>query len=433
MSVCAAFDPAGPYAGQVLALADCHALALGTGGYQALAGFGAVLAALLTVFAALLGYRLMLGQGPSLGEGAGLLARVALVLALATQWPAYQALVFDVVMGAPRGLAGALAGAAGLGPVDPAAQAVQVDALLAQVSAVIATPDPAPALRPGLRVVAAQGLPDAVRTPVHWAGGLVVTTLLAGWLSMRLVAGVLLGLGPLLVGGLLFAGTRGLALGWVRVLVGATLGQVVVALVLGLELGLVQAQMAGLVQALGTAPVAMADGLLVTAGVFALVMLVGLIAMGGVASGLAWPKAWRQSARHDAVPMQAPALTVPIHHRTGTAQRVEQITAAARAMERRDAGRPVTMRMQTQIDRPSAQARDGRQAPQAALVIRLGQSARRGLPALRAPLTEKRQQKRRKGRNPMTSPMPRPPAGRWTGAWPRSARRGGPGWWRPWP
>jgi hypothetical protein len=63
MSVCAAFDPAGPYAGQVLALADCHALALGTGGYQALAGFGAVLAALLTVFAALLGYRLMLGQG----------------------------------------------------------------------------------------------------------------------------------------------------------------------------------------------------------------------------------------------------------------------------------------------------------------------------------------------------------------------------------
>jgi type IV secretion system protein VirB6 len=384
MSSCATFDPTGPYAGQALALADCHVLALATGGYQALAGFGGVLAGALTVLVALLGYRLMVGQGPTLGEGAALLARVGLVLALATQWPAYQAMVFDVVMGAPRGLAGTLAGAAGLGPVEAGEQAAQVDALLAQSSAILATPDPAPALRPGLRMVAGQGLPDTIKTPVHWAGGLLVMSLLAGWLSTRLVAGVLLGLGPLLVGGLLFAGTRGLALGWMRVLMAAMLGQVAVALVLALELGLVQAQMAGLVQAPGTAPVAMADGLLVTAVVFALVMLAGLAAMAGVASGLASGLGWRWGGRrqghHDTVPMPLPAIMATLPHRTGMAQRVERITAAARAMDRRDERHRAIMRRQAEFDRPLAQARDSLQAPQAALVIRLGQSARRGLP-----------------------------------------------------
>lgn len=387
MSICAAFDPAAPYATQVLALADCHALALAQGGYQALADGGGALAGLLTVFVALLGYRLMLGQGPSLGEGAGLLARVALVLALATQWPAYQVLVFDVVTGAPRALAGALAGAAGLGPVDGAAQAGQADALAAQAAAIIATPDPVP-LRPGLRMQPAPTLPDAIKAPVHWASGVLMLTVLGGWLSTRLVAGVLLGLGPVLVAGLLFAGTRGLALGWMRVLIGATLGQVVVALVAAMALNLAQEQMAGLTDALraGNVPVAMADALLTTAAVFAAIMLAGLVAVAGVAAGLSWPKAWRSLRAHHPVVTAPPAL-IQQSARThvSSSQRVERIAAAARAMDRRDAAQSLAQRVTLTHDRPAAQARDA--APTGAQIIRLGQSGRRSLPRISRAIT----------------------------------------------
>lgn len=388
MSGCAAFDPTGSYAGQVLALADCHVLGLVAGGYQALAGGGEVLAGLLTVFVALLGYRLMLGQGPSLGEGAGLLARVVLVLALVTQWPAYQVLVLDVAMGAPRALAGTLAAAAGLGPAEAGAQAAQADALMTQASAILAMPVPAFSVRPGLRMATVQGVPDAVKTPLHWAGALLVVSLLAGWLSTRLVAGVLLGLGPVLLGGLLFAGTRGLALGWMRVLLGAALGQVVVALVIALELDMAQAQMTGLVQALtgGQTPVAMADELLITVGVFAVVLLGGLAAMATVAAGLTWPKAWtggwpkgwREPCRSAAA--QIHAMSAPTRHQAAMMPRAEQIAAAARAMEQRDAGRLHSMRMEVTRDRPASRTRDGASPGQDARVIRLGQSARSVLP-----------------------------------------------------
>lgn len=381
MSACAAFDPAGPYAAQALSLTDCHALALAQGGYQALSGGGGALAGLLTVFVALLGYRLMLGHGPSLGEGAGLLARVALVMALVTQWPAYQALVFDVVMGAPRALAGALTTTAGLGPVDAAAQAAQVDALAAQAAAITATPDPIAPLRPGLRIAPAPGLPAAIKTPVHWGNGVLVATVLAGWISTRLVAAVLLGLGPVLGMGLLFAGTRGLALGWLRALIGAALGQVVVAVVAAMELALAQGQMAGIVNALnaGDTPVAMADGLLTTAAVFAAVMLAGLLGVARVAT-LAWPKAWRAPAirpaaqtvtQHTATREAAPASQAHT-----SSQRVERVAAAARAMDRHATTRATASAQRITVAATATTTREDTGAH----MLRLGQSARRPMP-----------------------------------------------------
>lgn len=388
MTLCAAFDPAGAYATQTLALTECHAQALAHNGYQALAG-GGLLTGLLTVLVALIGYRLMLGHAPSVIEGAGLLARVALVLALATQWPAYQTLVFDVTLGAPRGLAGALTGAAGLGAADGAAQMVQVDAVAAQAAQIVALSDPAPApVRAGLRMIPAPGtpgLPDTVKTPVHWASGVMTATALAGWLSTRVTAAVLLGLGPVLVAGLLFAGTRGLALGWLRGLLGAMLGQVMVAVVVAMELSLAQGQMAGLMGALnaGDAPVAMADGLLTTALVFAAVMLAGLLGVARVASGLAWPerlagRPMRDPAMAPFVP-PVPAMASSLRHAASSSQRVERIAAAAARSTARAIGGQgaiADQRIAITSSGPAAQARDDAPAP----VLRLGQSASRRLP-----------------------------------------------------
>jgi type IV secretion system protein VirB6 len=390
MNGCAAFDPLGAYATQVLAISDCHAVALARGGWAALAGADGALAGLLAIFVALIGYRLMLGRVPSLMQGGLWLGRVALVLALVTQAPAYQTLVLDVALTGPAHLAGALAQAAGLGPVQATAQAAQADALGAQASALLAMADPAPvSLRPGLRMApaATPGLPDAVRAPLHWASGLLVATVLAGWLATRLATGLLAGLGPVLAAGLLFAGTRGVALGWLRGLVGAALGQVAVALVLALELTFAQGQMAGLVAALaaGQVPVGLADGLLTTTLVFAAVLLAALVAMARVGAGLIWP--WGRGGVAALAPVPAagglPAVVASPGLMVGRGaaldRRVERVAAAALAMERRETRHgvaPVGERVAMMQGAAARPAQPGQEAP----LVRLGQGARRLAP-----------------------------------------------------
>ena len=63
---------------------------------------------------------------------------------------------------------------------------------------------------------------------------------------MRLVAGLLLALGPFFIAFLLFDGTRGLFEGWLRVLGGAALGALGTAIVLGVELALLEPWLADL-------------------------------------------------------------------------------------------------------------------------------------------------------------------------------------------
>jgi type IV secretion system protein VirB6 len=61
---------------------------------------------------------------------------------------------------------------------------------------------------------------------------------IAGLTIVRVIAGLMLGLGPFFIAFLLFDGTRSLFEGWVRVLAGTALAAVAVSVVLGLELGL---------------------------------------------------------------------------------------------------------------------------------------------------------------------------------------------------
>src|SRR3546814_9666490 len=59
-------------------------------------------------------YRMLLGQTPTIREGVLTFVKIGLVLTLATSWPAYQALVYDIILRAPAELASTIGGAAGL-------------------------------------------------------------------------------------------------------------------------------------------------------------------------------------------------------------------------------------------------------------------------------------------------------------------------------
>lgn len=361
MDGCPAFDPTAPYVGAVVAYANCHALSLGETAFRAFGAgtpFGIALTGLLTIFVALVGYRMLLGTVPSLREGVLLALRLGVVLTLATQWPAYKTLVFDVVTGAPGELVAGGAGgeAADLSPASLAARIDQVnDALASLLATAPPQPVPAPSATPqGLVAAPAQpaqppqvgALPATAQVPVETAAVALTVSALGGLLSVTATMGLMLALGPLFILSLLFVWTRGLFLAWLRVLLGAMLGAVAVPLVLSLDLGIVERQVVMLVELVGSnqptgfLPLAIAATTLASA----VVLLAVFAAVIRTASGLRLPEALRESMAPLLQPVVPPRSANGTTGADRTPQRreeergrVAQLADAVRLQARRDA------------------------------------------------------------------------------------------------
>src|SRR3954470_24608448 len=108
MQVCQAIPPGAGFISSMTAYIYCQAQVLGLGAWAALAAPGSTLAVVLTgfltIFIALIGYNLLLGQGPTVRSGTLAFVKIGAVLALATSWPAYRTLVYDLVIDGPAQL-----------------------------------------------------------------------------------------------------------------------------------------------------------------------------------------------------------------------------------------------------------------------------------------------------------------------------------------
>lgn len=356
MAGCAPFDPAQAYVSALTSFVDCRVTNLGQDGYLALAGinspFGIALGGLLTILIALLGYRLLLGEVLQLRDWVLAAVRVGIVLALATQWPAYQTLVYNVVIDGPEELAGAISGggtpAAVAGRLDgdyqaladllhpaqtslPQSTPLNTDGAAPQISATQAPPAPRPSLTSNPRLSTAVAV-----LLVSGVGGLV---------SVRVVAGLMLALGPLFIACLLFDGLRGLFEGWVRSLGGAALGSVAVAVVLGLELAILEPQIAALVQALsvGDYTPQLVDQIFATTLLFAFATLVGLIAAARTAAGFRFPPVARivtasavRETEHSASRVTHSAHAVGLAPAIDQRSRASQIASAVQMLHQRE-------------------------------------------------------------------------------------------------
>lgn len=303
----------------VLAHLDCQAQNLGAGGYQALAAPGGpatlLLTGAMTLFIALIGYRLLLGETPSVRDGVVAAIKIGIVLALATSWPAFRTLAYDVALRAPADMANSIAAPSGLPGAQGGlvARLQQVDNELAELTLIGPgrAPDenimvgPTEPLTPDQQAQELRRARD-LGTRARWdpardysllgsARTLFLSGAIAGFASVRLVAGLLLALGPLFVIFLLFDGTRGLFEGWVRGLAGATLGALAVAIVLGVELALLEPWLVAVLDLRhqNIATPAVPVELLVLTLVFAVTLVAVLIAAGKVAAGFRLPPAWR--------------------------------------------------------------------------------------------------------------------------------------------
>lgn len=243
---CPAVTTGNRFLSEVMAHIDCQAQTIGAYGYGALAnpgsGVSIALTGLLTIFIAIFGYRLLLGEQMQTRGLVGDMLKVGIVLTLATSWPAWRTLGYDVVMKAPGELASAIAGGSRL----PGSANDLVSRLQAADDAIVlltvygtgrtmggnVRSDTIGDRLEGIAVTDREGLADG--RMAFLAG------VLAPFALVRLGAGFLLAIAPLMAGLLLFAGTRDLFFGWLRGLGAMALGATVLSLLQGVQLAILE-------------------------------------------------------------------------------------------------------------------------------------------------------------------------------------------------
>lgn len=373
----------------VLAGADCLIRTQVEQGYAALlapgGSFAGGLTIGLTIYVAVFGYRLMLGLSAlTLGEVVPHFVKIGLVVALASSWPSYQALVFDLLFHGPEQLADVImrqaGGPFGQGETLLALQSVferLTDAASDAWAQVLPPPAVAAPVAPAAPAPAPVPLPFALGAPqfvaaILWSSALVLVAASVGvLLVVRIVLALLLVLGPVFIAFALFRSTRGVAEGWLRVTVRFAL----VPLFALPLIAVVVAVLAPVVTTLDAPVEAVRDSpallILLIVGVFAAVMWHAAKLGGGIAGGIRLP-------RGGPAPVPAPpraATPMTDGERTLTATRAQTIVAAIDAGNRRTAPgsigtTPAAIVATRSIAGPVTEART-------AEVPRLGQTYRR--------------------------------------------------------
>jgi type IV secretion system protein VirB6 len=248
MSSCSSLVNDGVIRG-VLGAVDCQTRAFAEAGYSSLAAssnFQVALTALLTIYVALIGYRMLFASGGArLSDAPGVALKIGAILALVTSWATFQTLVFDLAAHAPSEIAGAVAAPlqanGGSLAADPVGGLQAAYDQLTQ-SAVAFGKQAGPNVKSYSSPAAA-----AAETLSAAAGVLFMTT--AGLIAAATLAiGVLTAVGPVFIALFLIPATRGLFVGWVRALAAAAFVPLMAWLVVILMLSVLEPWLVSLAQ-----------------------------------------------------------------------------------------------------------------------------------------------------------------------------------------
>lgn len=249
MVACPTVSTGGAFLSTLLQHIDCQGQSIGAVGYQALANpaspISIVLTGLLTIFIALFGLRMVLGETPSIRDGVLAVLRIGVVLLIATSWPAYRTVVYDVIVKGPAQLSMVLAGHSALpGANGDLAPRLQVaDTAISRLTTLGSGRDDlvsTPATGPDGRAVSIERAPLADDLALGSARVVFLSGIVAAFAVVRLAAGVLLALAPLFAGLFLFDVGRGLFIGWARALVFTFLASIAATLIIGVELAVLE-------------------------------------------------------------------------------------------------------------------------------------------------------------------------------------------------
>ncbi|MCA3712016.1 MAG: type IV secretion system protein [Phenylobacterium sp.] len=230
IQACPSYMDAGPIDG-VLATIDCQTRVYAQGGYEALTQgsglFGAALTLLLTIYVALIGWRLLVAPaGARLSEAPGVALRIGAILALVTNWSVFQTLVFDVADRAPVQIAAAVSApwtSGGEGrslAARPVAGLERAHSELRGAAAAFGVLAP-----PNAKAYASSDAASAEALSLAADALMVMSVGVVG--GAKLAIGVLTAVGPVFIALALLNVTRGVFFGWVRALAGSALSLLV--------------------------------------------------------------------------------------------------------------------------------------------------------------------------------------------------------------
>lgn len=239
MNACAALVDDGVIRG-VLAAVDCQTRAYAQGGYLALttgsSTFQAALTAVLVIYVALVGWRMLLGS-VRLSDTWFVALSIGAVLALVTSWSTFQTLVFDLADRAPLEIAGLAAEPLQRGGSDLAAD--PVGGLQAAYDQLTQTAT-AFGVKAGPMAKTYSSPEAAAAETTSLATGVLFLSSAGVMSAATLAVGVLTAVGPIFVTLFLFSATRGLFVGWVRALAAAAFTPMVAWLLILLMLSVLE-------------------------------------------------------------------------------------------------------------------------------------------------------------------------------------------------
>jgi type IV secretion system protein VirB6 len=332
---------------RVIAHVDCQAQVIGTYGYQALAQQGSpagvVATVLLTVFVALFGLRLMFGPAPGMRDAVLDVLKIGIVLTLAFSWPAFRVLVYDVVVDAPAELASFIVNPLGdeSRPLVGRLQAID-NGIVQLIDAGTGRSSGAPLgnASSGATFAGSALQEDAA---FGWSRLLFLGSTIGTVGLLRLFAGLLLALSPLVAGLLLFEASRGLFAGWLRGLVLAMLGTLGASVVLSVQASVLEPWLTDAlrVRALGYATPSTPLELFAISLAFAVLQLAMIAALSKVAFHKGWPSLPGVAMPEfplGRAPLPQPALVLPSEAvPAGRAQRIaDSVESLIQREERRD-------------------------------------------------------------------------------------------------
>lgn len=207
-----------------LAHLDCQARVLGYGGWSNVSDFASgpsgLIVSVLTLAIAFFAVRLMVARGDFAVEGLALFLKIALVLTIATSWPAYRTVFYDVIISNPADMASAINTGAQNPTTGLATRLSRVDQAIGELTA-----SGTGRLSAALQIPEGMGKAEAFeRVAMGDKTGFAVgkiaflLSVIVPAAFLRVLAGIFLAFGPIFALFLLFRPLSGLFFGWVRAL-----------------------------------------------------------------------------------------------------------------------------------------------------------------------------------------------------------------------
>jgi type IV secretion system protein VirB6 len=327
MANCAAIDPAAGSAETMVNTVDCYMQSNVQAGYANLLGPGSMfsyaLTIALTLYVALVGYRLIFGRSTlNMGEMMPRMVMIGAVLALTSNWATYQVLVYDVLTDGPQEIVSAInpsASKASLNErvdvlsgrmVDLADAWTEFDARPEQAmpAGIMAEPETLPATATGITAFVAPK--DSLGPNMLLLSALLLVLASAGVLVVaKIIIGLLLMLGPIFAVLGLFTATRGLTLGWGRAAVLMALVPVMAMMTSAGAVALLEPVLTEMYVAAGQGIFSLRSALTIMVVVLVMVAVsVQLFRIGRtIVSG--WTLSFGQNRTHENAP-----VTLPSHH-----------------------------------------------------------------------------------------------------------------------